>query len=103
MKTRQAFQGLQPEAFGFFRQLARPNRARNNSKPWFDRHRTIYNAHVAGALKALFEESAEGVTCGFAAYDGRDSALARSVARIFRDLFPLYAFACLEGAQWKPR
>ncbi|MBI4467147.1 MAG: DUF2461 family protein [Acidobacteria bacterium] len=128
------FAGFHPEAFRFFRRLAH-----NNHKPWFDRHRTLYAQHVAGALKGLFEElaprmlgldpdfevsaktgrnfsrinrdirfardkspyrrnlylyftprqdpeaatrlyvglSAEGITWGFAVYDGRSSALER--------------------------
>jgi uncharacterized protein (TIGR02453 family) len=128
------FRGFHPEAFRFFRRLAR-----NNHKPWFDRHRALYDLHVVGALKGLFEAlapvvlaldpgfeisgktgrnfsrinrdirfardkspyrtnrylyfgrrgspqfdarlyvglSGDGVTCGFAAYDGQDSALAR--------------------------
>ncbi|MFQ5779132.1 MAG: DUF2461 family protein, partial [Terriglobia bacterium] len=47
------FQGFHPEAFRFFRRLAR-----NNHKPWFDRNRALYQQHVAGALKGLFEELA---------------------------------------------
>ena len=47
------FQGFHPEAFRFFRRLVR-----NNHKPWFDRNRALYQQHVAGALKALFEELA---------------------------------------------
>lgn len=132
--ARPVFRGFHPESFRFFRLLAR-----NNHKPWFDRHRAIYEEHVAGALKGLFEElapvvlawhpdfevsgrtgknfsrinrdirfardkspyrrnlylyfgnrsdpqlgtrlyvglSADGVTCGFATYDGRESALDR--------------------------
>jgi uncharacterized protein (TIGR02453 family) len=132
--THARFVGFQPEAFGFFRRLAR-----NNQKTWFDRNRPIYDQHVAGALKALFAElvpgvlaldpdfeisgktgrnfsrinrdirfardkspyrrnlylyfgarrdpdastrlyvglSAEGVTCGLACYNGRESALER--------------------------
>lgn len=132
--ARVVFRGFHPEAFRFFRRLAR-----NNHKPWFDRHRAIYEEHVAGALKGLFEElapvlldwypdfevsgrtgknfsrinrdirfardkspyrrnlylyfaprrdprldtrlyvglSAEGVTCGFATYNGRHSSLDR--------------------------
>lgn len=132
--SRARFRGFHPQAFRFFRRLAR-----NNHKPWFDRHRTIYEEHVVGALRGLLEElapvllgldpdfevsgktgrnfsrinrdirfardkspyrsnyylyfgdrrsqglearlyvglSAEGVTCGFAVYDGRDSALER--------------------------
>lgn len=134
MKQRAQFRGFHPEAFRFFRRLAR-----NNHKPWMDRNRTIYHEHVAGALKGLFEElvpvvlaldpdfeisgktgrnfsrinrdirfardkspyrrhlylyfcpygntgldtrlyvglAADGVTCGFATYNGRHSALAR--------------------------
>jgi len=45
------FSGFHPEAFRFFRRLAR-----NNRKPWFDRHRHTYDQHVSGALRALFEE-----------------------------------------------
>ncbi len=132
-RTLPRFNGFQPEAFRFFRQLAR-----NNHKPWFDKHRPVYEEHVAGALKGLFEElaptmlrlrpdfdlsgktghnftrinrdirfardkspyrrnlylyfgrqgsalgarlyvglSADGVTCGFAIYDGRDSEFER--------------------------
>lgn len=131
-KSRDRFQGFHPEAFRFFRRLAR-----NNHKPWFDRHRSVYDQQVAGALRGLFEAllpvvlaldpdfdiagktganfsrinrdirfardkspyrrnlylyfshprnqrrdtrlyvglSADGVTCGFAAYDGRSSCL----------------------------
>jgi len=133
-KARPRFQGFHPEAFRFFRRLAR-----NNHKPWFDKNRPIYDQHVAGALRGLFEElvpamlaldpdfeisgktgrnfsrinrdirfardkspyrrnlylyfgrhgdrgadtrlyvglSADGITCGLAAYDGRDSSLER--------------------------
>ncbi len=133
MRARPEFRGFHPEAFRFFRRLAR-----SNHKPWFDRNRPIYEEHVAGALKGLFEAlaprmlaldpdvevsgktgrnfsrinrdirfardkspyrrnlylyfiprgaesdtrlyvglSAEGVTCGYAARNGRESALAR--------------------------
>ena len=133
MRERPRFRGFHPEAFRFFRRLAR-----SNHKPWFDRHRAVYEEHVAGALKGLFETlaprmlaldpdvevsgktgrnfsrinrdirfardkspyrrnlylyfiprgaesdtrlyvglSAEGVTCGYAARNGRDSALTR--------------------------
>jgi uncharacterized protein (TIGR02453 family) len=134
MRARRRFCGFQPEAFRFFRRLAR-----NNHKPWFDKNRPIYEQHVAGALRGLFEElvpamlaldpdfeisgktgrnfsrinrdirfardkspyrpnlylyfsrhgsrgldtrlyvglSADGVTCGLAAYNGRDSSLER--------------------------
>lgn len=48
-----SFRGFHPEAFRFFRRLAR-----NNHKPWFDKNRTIYDEHVSGALKGLFEELA---------------------------------------------
>ncbi|MDA2912822.1 DUF2461 domain-containing protein [Acidobacteriia bacterium AH_259_A11_L15] len=130
------FQGFHPEAFRFFRRLAR-----SNHKAWFDRNRGLYQEHVMGALRALFEElvpvvleldpeveisgrvgrnfsrinrdirfrpdkapyrtnlylffgdrrreardarlylglSGEGVTCGFAAYGGRDSALEQNL------------------------
>jgi len=44
------FRGFHPEAFRFFRRLAR-----NNHKPWFDQNRPIYEQHVSGALKALLE------------------------------------------------
>jgi uncharacterized protein (TIGR02453 family) len=125
------FRGFHPEAFRFFRRLAR-----NNHKPWFDQNRPVYEQHVSGALKGLFEElaprmllldpefevsgktgknfsrinrdirfardkspyrgnlylyfgragtelgtrlyvglSADGVTCGFAAYEGRGSEM----------------------------
>lgn len=50
-KSRPRFNGFHPEAFRFFRRLAR-----NNRKPWFDRHRHTYDRHVSGALRALFEE-----------------------------------------------
>jgi len=50
VKPRPRFRGFHPEAFRFFRRLAR-----NNHKPWFDRHRAVYEEHVAGALKGLFE------------------------------------------------
>ncbi|MGH9863374.1 MAG: DUF2461 family protein, partial [Candidatus Acidiferrales bacterium] len=52
-RHRPDFRGFQPEAFRFFRLLAR-----NNHKPWFDRHREVYDEQVAGALKGLFEELA---------------------------------------------
>jgi uncharacterized protein (TIGR02453 family) len=45
------FRGFHPEAFHFFRRLAR-----NNRKAWFDRHRPDYEQHIVGALRALFEE-----------------------------------------------
>ena len=52
-KLRTSFRGFHPEAFQFFRRLAR-----NNHKPWFDKNRPIYEEHVSGALKALLEELA---------------------------------------------
>ena|SRR5579859_4234600 len=42
------FQGFQPASFGFFHELAK-----NNHKPWFDAHRTIYDGHVTGAFRSL--------------------------------------------------
>ncbi len=51
MKPRPRFEGFDPQAFAFFRRLAR-----NNHKPWFDKNRPVYDHYVAGALKALFEE-----------------------------------------------
>ena len=51
MKPRPEFRGFDPQSFAFFRRLAR-----NNHKPWFDKNRSTYDQHVAGALKALFEE-----------------------------------------------
>lgn len=50
MKPRPVFSGFHPEAFRFFRRLAR-----NNHKLWFDKNRHIYEQHVAGTLKGLFE------------------------------------------------
>jgi len=47
------FRGFHPEAFRFFRRLAR-----NNHKPWFDQNRHIYEQHISGALKGLLEELA---------------------------------------------
>jgi uncharacterized protein (TIGR02453 family) len=47
------FCGFSPEAFRFFRRLAR-----NNHKPWFDQNRPTYEEHVSGALKGLFEKLA---------------------------------------------
>lgn len=52
-RLRPRFRGFHPEAFRFFRRLAR-----HNHKPWFDRNRALYDEHVAGALKGLFEELA---------------------------------------------
>lgn len=43
------FCGFHPDGFRFFRQLAR-----HNEKPWFDRHRAVYQENVAGALQRLF-------------------------------------------------
>ena len=42
---------LRPAAFTFFRQLAR-----NNNKPWFEEHRTVYEQEVKGPLRDLVEE-----------------------------------------------
>ncbi len=50
---RPRFTGFHPDAFRFFRRLAR-----NNTKPWFDRNRAAYDEHIAGALKALCEDLA---------------------------------------------
>jgi uncharacterized protein (TIGR02453 family) len=50
-RTKPCFGGFHPEAFRFFRRLAR-----NNHKPWFDRNRPVYEEHVTGALRGLFEE-----------------------------------------------
>ncbi len=50
---RARFAGFHPDAFLFFRRLAR-----NNNKPWFDRNRAAYDEHIAGALKALCEDLA---------------------------------------------
>lgn len=44
------FRGFHPEAYRFFRHLAG-----NNHKSWFDKNRPIYEEHVSGALKGLFE------------------------------------------------
>ncbi|HXE75105.1 MAG TPA: DUF2461 family protein [Candidatus Xenobia bacterium] len=51
MKPRPTFEGFDPQAFAFFRRLAR-----NNHKPWFDKNRPVYDQYVAGTLKALFEK-----------------------------------------------
>lgn len=171
MRPRPRFRGFQPEAFRFFRRLAR-----NNQKPWFDKNRPIYEQHVAGALRGLFEEiipamlaldpdfeisgktgrnfsrinrdirfardkspyrrnlylyfnrhgsrgldtrlyvglSADGVTCGLAAYNGRDSSLERLLkprrarqpaefARAIRRLTRRYEMYWhgLEKAEWR--
>ena len=168
--TSPRFRGFHPEAFRFFRQLAR-----NNHKPWFDKNRPIYEEHVSGALKGLFEElappmlrldpefeisgktgknfsrinrdirfardkspyrgnlylyfgrhgtdlgtrlyvglSADGVTCGFAAYHGRGSEMeeflkprrAREPAAVERILarhsrrYEMYWHA-MERGEWK--
>jgi len=140
MRERPRFRGFHPEAFRFFRRLAR-----SNHKPWFDRNRALYEEHVAGALKGLFEAlaprmlaldpgfevsgktgrnfsrinrdirfardkspyrrnlylyfiprgaesdtrlyvglSAEGVTCGYAARNGRESPEASGLARLLK-------------------
>jgi len=42
------FNGIGPESFQFFRELAR-----NNHKPWFDEHRNIYETHVVGTFRSL--------------------------------------------------
>jgi uncharacterized protein (TIGR02453 family) len=47
------FTGFLPESFEFLRQLAR-----NNHKPWFDENRAVYDEHVVGVLKSLFEQLA---------------------------------------------
>jgi len=170
MRERPRFRGFHPEAFRFFRRLAR-----SNHKPWFDRNRPVYEEHVAGALKGLFEElaprmlaldpdvevsgktgrnfsrinrdirfardkspyrrnlylyfiprgaesdtrlyvglSAEGVTCGYAARNGRDSALARLLKprraknparldRVIQRLRPRYEMYWhgTESGEWK--
>lgn len=44
------FVGFDPEAFDFFRNLTR-----NNRKDWFHANREVYDFHVVGVLKALFE------------------------------------------------
>lgn len=164
------FRGFHPEAFRFFRRLAR-----NNHKPWFDKNRPIYEQHVTGALKGLLEElaprmllldpefeisgktgknfsrinrdirfardkspyrgnlylyfrragadldtrlyvglSADGVTCGFAAYHGRGSEMEEifkprcarepeEIERILRRLerrYEMYWHA-MERGEWK--
>lgn len=45
------FRSFRPAALTFFRQLAR-----NNSKPWFEAHRPVFQAEVLQPLKALVEE-----------------------------------------------
>ena len=45
------FSGFRPSALGFFRQLKR-----NNTRPWFESHREIYEREVKGPLQALVEE-----------------------------------------------
>ncbi|MFQ5695337.1 MAG: DUF2461 family protein [Terriglobia bacterium] len=76
----QSFQGFQPEAFRFFRRLAR-----NNHKPWFDRHRPLYDQHVAGALRALFEELAPAMLALFPHFDVAGTT-GRNFTRINRDI-----------------
>lgn len=48
--VRTDFCGFSPEAFRFFRRLAR-----NNHKPWFDRNRSIYEEQIKGPLRNLFD------------------------------------------------
>jgi uncharacterized protein (TIGR02453 family) len=45
------FTGFRPAAFRFFRGLAR-----NNSKPWFEKNRAIYEVEVRDQMRALVEE-----------------------------------------------
>src|SRR5438093_10520479 len=51
MRIEGGFRGFTAESFGFFRELAE-----NNNKPWFDLNRPRYDAHVAGAFRALLAE-----------------------------------------------
>ena len=51
MRIEGGFRGFTVESFGFFRELAE-----NNNKPWFDLNRPRYDAHVAGAFRALLAE-----------------------------------------------
>lgn len=48
--TEKTFTGFTPESLRFFRRLAR-----NNHKPWLDKNRALYEAHIKGGLKTLFE------------------------------------------------
>ncbi len=43
-----SFSGFGQDSFAFFRELAR-----NNNKPWFDRHRELYETHVSGLFRDL--------------------------------------------------
>ncbi|MGH9822872.1 MAG: DUF2461 family protein [Blastocatellia bacterium] len=45
------FQGFPPELFGFLRRLVE-----NNSKPWFEAHRDIYQSSVLGPIKVFASE-----------------------------------------------
>jgi uncharacterized protein (TIGR02453 family) len=45
------FSGFGAESFAFFQELAR-----NNNKPWFDRNRDRYEAHVTGTFRALLAQ-----------------------------------------------
>jgi uncharacterized protein (DUF2461 family) len=103
-KSGPRFSGFHPEAFRFFRRMAR-----NNRKPWFDRHRHIYDQHISGALRALFEElvpfvlsldddfEISGKTGRNFSRINRDIRFARTIEKIFDELFPLYAFATIDG------
>lgn len=44
------FQGFGPEGFDFFRRLTK-----NNNKAWLDQNRAIYEKHVVGTLRGLFD------------------------------------------------
>jgi len=44
------FQGVAPDAFLFFEELAR-----NNQKAWFDANRARYDEHVVGGFRSLLE------------------------------------------------
>jgi uncharacterized protein (TIGR02453 family) len=74
------FRGFPPEAFDFFRRLAR-----NNHKPWFDENRPIYEEHVAGTMKALFEELAPRMLALDADFE-ISGKTGRNFSRINRDI-----------------
>jgi len=69
-----------PETFGFFRQLAR-----NNRKPWMDRHRDRYRRLVVAPMRVLLDRLAPAVLRLDPGFDvsGRTG---RNFSRINRDI-----------------
>ena len=74
-----SFNGFSPQALAFFEGLAA-----NNSKPWFEAHRTEYEEYLLGPLKALVGD----LSGPMRAIDPElitIPAVDRTISRIYRD------------------